>query len=197
MLARMENRLTKTKAAQRARRRLVFSPPMMRPSYETKMPARFANRESFESFAASTEQWAGAAPSFQVYFGDGTDMVNAVSVDGVLRSTDHRIDFLSVTTLKGEMRFDSRQAPSIQVFPHNPDLTAECGTWVAIAQRYLRPIPWLMRWRRYSIVTGVRAGEIRDTSWKLRVTWLAATLGGIFGFLGGLLSAVLTAAPPQ
>lgn len=133
------------------KRHARFSDLASQPAFESTAAARFGTREDFAAFVEGTTAWAGAQPSFRVYYPSGHDIVAALSVEDILRIADNRLDFLSVFTPAGEMRFDYRNGPLLVVFPAvgSEDTVAE---WVSIAQRHLQPVPWLKRSVHYPLV---------------------------------------------
>ena len=134
------------------RRHATFSETAQRPAFESTSPLRFPTGEAFEAFVAETTAWAGAQPSFRVYYPSGHDIVAALSVQDLFRISADRLHFLAVFTPAGEMRFDYRSGPLLQVFPAVGS-EAAAAEWVTIAQRHLHVVPPLRRWRRFSIAS--------------------------------------------
>jgi len=134
------------------RRHANYFETAQRPAFESRSPVRFPTREAFEAFVAETIDWAGAQPSFRVYYPSGHDIMAAFSVEDLFRISADRLDFLAVFTPAGEMRFDYRRGSLIQVFPA-VGREASAGEWVSIADRHLRSVPPLRRWRRFSIAS--------------------------------------------
>jgi hypothetical protein len=116
------------------------------------MPVRFETREAFEAFIEATQSWAGMQPSFRVYYPSGHDIVAALSVQDLFRITAGRLEFLSIFTPAGEMRFDYRKGPLIEVYPAVGREPA-VSEWISILQGHLKPVPWRSRWKRYPIAS--------------------------------------------
>lgn len=136
----------------RKRRHARFFDLASKPTFESRIPARFATHQDFAAFVEGTRTWAGGEPSFRVFYPSGHDIVGAFSVEDIFRISHNQLDFLSVFTLAGEMRFDYRYGPLIQVFPakgHEEDV----AEWVCILQRHLRPVAWHKRFIGYSLAT--------------------------------------------
>lgn len=151
-LAHMTPRWATVRATKAKKRHASFSDLAERPAFESRMPARFDTLEAFEAFIEATQSWAGMQPSFRVYYPSGHDIVAALSVRDLFRISAGRLEFLSIFTPVGEMRFDYRNGPLIEVYAAVGREPA-VSEWVSILQRHLRPVPWLRRWKRYSIAS--------------------------------------------
>lgn len=139
----------------RRKRHARFFDLASKPAFESRTSARFATQQDFAAFVESTKTWAAVEPSFRVFYPSGHDIVGAFSVEDIFRISHNRLDFLSVFTPAGEMRFDYRHGPLIQVFPakgHEEDV----AQWVQILQHHLRPVAWHKRLIGYSLVPKVQ-----------------------------------------
>jgi hypothetical protein len=149
----------------------------------------FPTRDSFEHFLAALEERLGYPPEISPSLDATGPTIH--TPEELFKFTSQKVFSLVVSTGHGRLFIDNstRKGSSVvQAMTREPEGLDDLRSLVFVAQRYVHQVPAWRRLVRTPAVTPIPDVEQRDNRWKLNVGLWSAAIGGLLGFLGGVVS---------